>query len=56
MAKVNEPNGETGRQHVVSLTRDATVYNWIRMRVTETSSGRRDEDAALELEVRALLP
>ena len=51
LAEATSPNAHSSRQHVVNLTEQTTVYNWIRMRVTSISSAAGNADIALNLDV-----
>ena len=51
LAEATSPNAHSSRQHVVNLTEQTTVYNWIRMRVTSIGSAAGNADIALNLDV-----
>jgi lysophospholipase L1-like esterase len=51
LATVTGPNPYGARQHDVNLTSGATVYNWIRMRVTEVHGSMWNWDVSINLDV-----
>jgi len=51
LAEVATVNPYNSRQHIVNLTSGTTVYNWIRMRVTQASGVPWNFDAMFNLDV-----
>jgi lysophospholipase L1-like esterase len=51
LASVSILNPYHSRQHVVNLTDGSTVYNWLRMRVTQVNGSVWNQDVAINLDV-----